>query len=569
MSSLLHAPCPALPPPRFVIATATATDRELIYRIRYEVYAEEIHQHPANAHGRLHDTLDATNVYLVAKLDGKLCGFISLTPGAPYSIEKYLPREQLPFSGRLHEIRLLTVGKPWRGSPVAALLMYAAFRWVESHGGEQIVAMGRREVLPLYLRLGLKQVGPVIQSGAVTYDLLASEVQALRAWIDPLQNLLRRLEKRCHWKLPFDFQKAAPCFHGGQFFTAIGPRLDTLERAAAIINADVLDAWFPPSPRVLAALHEHLPWLVRTSPPTGCEGLVEVISQVRGVEPGNILPGAGSSDLIFRALRHWLTSASRVLVLDPTYGEYAHLLEKVIGCTVDRFLLSRAEDYRVDMDRLEAALAAEYDLVILVNPNSPTGGVMQREALRALLAKSSSRVWVDETYIDYLGEAESLERFAAGSENVIVCKSMSKVYALSGLRAAYLCAGPHQLEALRAITPPWVIGLPAQLAAVEALRDPAYYQARYGETHGLREELRIGLEKRGLKVVPGCANFLLCHLPEPTAADVVAQCQRHGLFLRDAAAMGSRFGRETLRIAVKDGTTNQRMLKILSSVLRE
>src|SRR6266576_385362 len=61
------------------------------------------------------------------------------------------------------------------------------------------------------------------------------------------------------------------------------------------------------------------------------------------------------------------------------------------------------------------------------------------------------------------------------SENVIVCKSMSKVYALSGARVAYLCAGPHQLEELRALTPPWVVSLPAQVAAVRALNDPAYY----------------------------------------------------------------------------------------------
>src|SRR5207253_3508256 len=116
-------------------------------------------------------------------------------------------------------------------------------------------------------------------------------------------------------------------------------------------------------------------------------------------------------------------------------------------------------------------------------------------------APARTRVWVDETYVEYAdrdpssrgqrrpGEGESLEAFAAVSENVIVCKSMSKVYALSGARAAYLCAGAHQLEELRAITPPWVVSLPAQVAAVKALEDPQYYDAQYSETRALGEVL--------------------------------------------------------------------------------
>src|SRR6185369_14914809 len=102
---------------------------------------------------------------------------------------------------------------------------------------------------------------------------------------------------------------------------------------------------------------------------------------------------------------------------------------------------------------------------------------------------------------------------AAQSENLIVCKSMSKVYALSGARVAYLCSSPHQLEELKAITPPWVVSLPAQVAAVNALADPEYYAARYAETANLRVELATELSSLGLQVIPGIANFLLATLP--------------------------------------------------------
>ncbi len=560
----------------FSVSVADDKDREEIYRIRHEVYACELGQHPASADARLQDSLDAANVYIIARVGGNIAGFISVTPpGAHrYSIDKYFERKSLPFAvdDDLHEIRLLTVIKGFRGSEVAFPLMYAAFRWVESHGGSHIVAIGRREILDLYLKVGLQPVGKSARCGLVDYVLLHAAVAEIRAALAPFRGRLARLQGKVRWQLNFGYYKPAECFHGGAFFKGIGERFETLERSSKIINADVLDAWFPPSPQVTAALQEHLGWLVKTSPPTGCEGMMEAIAEARGVEAKSILPGAGSSDLIFRALRSWLTPESHVLILDPTYGEYAHVLEQVIGCTVDRLPLARENGFGVDLDLLRTACQHGYDLVVLVNPNSPTGRHISRPILEGILRQvpERTRVWVDETYIEYAGRDESLERFAARTENVIVCKSMSKVYALSGARAAYLCAGPHQLEALRAITPPWVVGLLAQVAVTRALQDPGYYSERYAETHLLRESLREGLEALEWQVIPGTANFLLAQLPEhsPAAKELALACQKQGLFLRDASSMGARFGPRTIRIAVKDAATNDKMIAIISSVMR-
>lgn len=567
----------AAPPQPTVLELATAEDRELIYRLRYEVYARELGQHRANGNGQLTDTLDPHNLYLVARVGGELAGFISLTPpGAPsLSIDKYARREQLPFAvdDGLYEVRLLTVTRPHRGRELATLLMYAAFRWVEAHGGTHLAAIGRRAVLDLYLKPGLHPVGLTVKSGAVTYDFLHATVAEIRERLDAFACVLDRLESHTDWRLNFPFRKPAACFHGGAFFEAIGERFDALERSFDVINADVLDAWFPPAPGVLSALQTHLPWLLRTSPPTTCAGLIETISEARGLRAHNVLPGAGSSDLIFRALRQWLTPRSRALILDPTYGEYAHVLERVIGCTVDRLQLSRTDGYQLNLQQLEATLARKYDLVVLVNPNSPTGRHAPREELEAVLrrAPSTTRIWIDETYVEYAGAGQSLERFAAASENVIVCKSMSKVYALSGARVAYLCAGAHQLEALRAVTPPWAVSLPAQVAAVRALEDPDYYAERYRLTHELRGQLAAELAAFGWEVLPGTANFLLCHLSGdgPMADAVVRLCRERGLFLRDAALMGAQLGPRAIRIAVKDAATNAHMVEILKGVLAQ
>jgi histidinol-phosphate/aromatic aminotransferase/cobyric acid decarboxylase-like protein len=267
-----------------------------------------------------------------------------------------------------------------------------------------------------------------------------------------------------------------------------------------------------------------------------------------------------------------LDRSSRVLILDPTYGEYSHILENVIGCKVHRFSLRRRDRYVVDLDELREQIRMEYDLVVLVNPNNPTGQHIPRAALTEVLTGVSARtrVWVDEAYVDYVGPGESLEGFASRSENVIVCKSMSKVYALSGMRAAYLCAAMHQLADLAAITPPWAVSLPAQVAAVRALQDESYYRDRYQRTHGLRAELIEGLRRIGIReIVPGAANFVMFHLDleHPTAAAVVSECKKRGVFFRDLSSLGSALGSRALRVAVKNKETNTLIVEALDKVL--
>lgn len=552
---------------------AMEQDRDAIYRLRHDIYADELHQHSTNSAHKLIDALDTSNLYIVAYAGEELAGFISITPPeAPaFSIEKYFPRAQWTFTRGtdVFEARLLTVRPSHRGTIVATALMYAALRHVEANGGARIIGIGRREVLPVYRKVGFETLGREVQSGAVTFDLMSATTERLRTRLT--SSWLARAEREVNWQLPFTFHPPAPCFHGGAFFEAIGHEFDTLWKRRDIINADVLDAWFPPAPRVVSALQENLSWLVRTSPPAGCEGLLRVIARVRGVEERCLLPGGGSSDLIFLALRQWLTRSSRVLLLDPTYGEYAHVLEKVIGCQVTRFRVHRLDNYDVNQNALAAALKSNFDLVVLVNPNSPTGRHVDSNSLQELLRSvpASTRVWIDETYIDYVGAEQSLEQFAAASRNIVICKSLSKVFALSGVRAAYLCGPKHLMAELRAITPPWAVSLPAQVAAVKALQEPMYYQRRYAETHVQRERLVRGLSGLGFDVTPGVANFLLCHFTDDSlsVSELVRRCREKNLFLRDVSNMG--VNERAIRIAVKDEATNERMLNIIANVLTE
>lgn len=574
---------PATRARRLTVRLASAEDRRRIYAIRHDVYAEELRQHACNESLELRDGLDAFNEYIVVAAGETIAGFLSITPpgGERYSLDKYLPRSDWPFrvDEGLYELRLLTVVGPERSGPIAMLLMHASQRYLEDRGCQRVMAIGRRQVLDLYLKIGLQPHGIAISSGVVEYELLSAELSQIIECVERFQSTLHRLSARIDWELPcaysgdHDIERpeaaARACFHGGAFFEAVGPDFESLDRHRDVINADVLDAWFPPAPGVLDELQEHLEWTLRTSPPTNCGGLLAEIGRARRVPMDCLVPGAGSSELIFRAFLRWLSPQSRVLLLDPTYGEYAHVLQNVVGCRVDQLILRPEQDYAVDLDELSQRLADGYDLAVVVNPNNPTGQHVSRDDLQRVLAAAprETRFWIDEAYVDYVDSRQSLEQFAAASDNVVVCKSMSKAYALSGARLGYLCGPPNIMGDLRSITPPWVIGLPAQIAGVRALQDPGYYARRYAETRVLREEMAAELKDLGLEALPGAANFVLCRSRGMTTPEMIRRCRDRGLFLRDVSSMMTRPEPGLFRVAVKDARTNYRMIAILRDVM--
>ncbi|MDQ0930432.1 histidinol-phosphate aminotransferase family protein [Streptomyces turgidiscabies] len=562
------------------VRVATPEDLEWIHELRHRVYARELGQHAPDPSGRLRDGLDGDNVYLVAARGADRVGFVSLTPPwlGRYALDKYLTRDELPLltESALFEVRVLTVEPRWRATAAAPLLMYAALRWIASRGGRQVVAMGRTELLDMYLATGLRPVGRTVRGGAVTFEVLTGSVAELtRATMDRCRTTLERLRSAVDWRLDMPFApRPDGCEHGGDSFTAIGTDFRSLQRRREVVAADVLDAWFPPAPGVRAALAEDPAWAARTSPPTGAEGLLAEIAAARSLPAETLAVGAGSSDLIFRAFGRWLAPESRVLLMDPGYGEYAHVTERVIGCRVDRFRLRREDGWRIDPARLAAVVGAgRYDLVVVVNPNNPTGRHAPAAELRSVItaAPARTRWWIDEAYLGYVDLTESLADLAATDPRVVVCTSLSKMYALSGMRAAYLVAEPVTAAHLRRWTPPWPVSLPGQLAAVAALRDPAYYSDCWLRTHALRRRLAADLAGLDETVVveEGVANFLSVTLPTggPSAAQVVNECRTHDVHLRDLSPLSPEHEGRTVRVAVKDTVENARIVAAFQAAL--
>lgn len=362
-------------------------------------------------------------------------------------------------------------------------------------------------------------------------------------------------------------------YHGGKFFEAIGEDFSTLENWEHVINADVLDAWFDPSPRVLEKIKNHLDFIIRTSPPNYSEGLIETISEVRGIPKVNILTGGGSSDLIFTFFPKIIGKNDKVLILDPMYGEYQHILENVIGANVIRFSLKKENDFKIDPDLLIEAINNNMPkMVVLVNPNSPTGQYLPREEILRILKSipQNTLFVIDETYIEYVDKNYSLEKDVLNFENLVIIKSMSKVYALSGVRVAYIVASQKIAEEVSSFMPPWAVSLVGQVAGVEALRNEKYYEEKYQETHKLRKEMIDKLSKiKSIKIYPSVANFFLIELLDGKikSEEIVEILRKQNIYIRNTDSMSDQFENRFLRITVKSKEMNQRIVYELIKIL--
>jgi len=200
------------------IKLATKEDRPFIYEIRHDVYARELGQHAENIDKKLTDSLDGFNTYIVAsRVNGERIGFVSITPpGREFSIDKYLRRDELPFDidHTVYEARILTVKKEYRGKLVVPLLMYAAMRWVEAHGGKRIIGIGRKEIIDIYTRIGFQLHGRQVQSGAVLFELISVTLDQANEYLNHYDKMLEKLTDVVDWQLDISFAKPTASLHG-------------------------------------------------------------------------------------------------------------------------------------------------------------------------------------------------------------------------------------------------------------------------------------------------------------------------------------------------------------------
>ena len=537
--------------------------------LRYQVFANELHQYPETESKYLDDPGEH---FLTLSLNDEFVGYVSInTPHqGNFRMQSYFSDDTIndllkgvdDYSS-IHEFRGLTISQQFRNRGFAKLLMMGALKYAHQNGARHIIAMGHSEVLPLYREIGMTVFdNHSITVGELVFCPMIASVSKL---LDLAGDNLNQIE------LIDIVETDDACYHGGASWDASG--FDFTRRKELIV-ADVLDSPFPPSPEVMQVIAENLVSSCHESPPTQCAPLIDKIAQVRNISPDEILVSSGSSSLMFSLLPRLLNDESSVLILSPMYGEYLHILNHLINCHITHFPLYPEDGFTIDLAQF-VELARQHDAVIVVNPNSPTGVYCDNlhQAISDILStnkgQSSCRlIWVDETYIEYVNDAVSLESLASLHKELVVCKSMSKCYALSGLRVAY--AVTSQAPTLRRFIPPWAVSLPAQLGAIAALSNPDYYDQQYALVHENRAILNDALIKLGFTTFPSVANYILTKLPPSVAHSsnhFIALCRERDVFIRDAENMGVTLDSRYVRFAVKSRVENDKVINCLAELL--
>jgi histidinol-phosphate aminotransferase len=296
-------------------------------------------------------------------------------------------------------------------------------------------------------------------------------------------------------------------------------------QAGKFIKLNTNESPYPPSPRVARAIQQAAEaGLMRYPDPLG-NAFRRRAAEVLGVEPDWILCGNGSDDILTIVTRALVGRGQLLRLPYPSYVLYKTLAQ-IQGAW--------AQEVRFQPDwtlpEAFAAASPELRLVFLPNPNSPSGTVVSKDAIRELAARLPCPLLVDEAYVDF-APANCLD-LVREDERVLVSRTLSKSYALAGLRFGYLVGQPQLIAKLAKVKDSYNCDALAIAGAMAAIDDQAWLRENVARINATRVQLSSGLEQLGFSVVPSQANFVWCQHPARASRELYEQLKRNRVLVR-------------------------------------
>jgi threonine-phosphate decarboxylase len=355
----------------------------------------------------------------------------------------------------------------------------------------------------------------------------------------------------------------AEAVHGGRVYDA-ARRWGVAPEEVIDFSANI-NPLGPPS-AVLAAIERRMaPVSLRSYP--DAHPFVSALAEKHGVEPGEIVIGPGSAALLFATLRALIPATT--LVLEPGFDEYFRACYAA-DSEVAPFRLKREDDFAPDFNALMGIVEARrLNLLILNSPHNPTGQLYAREDLMALLDAAEANdvaVLLDEAFIDYASQA-SLINVAAAKPRLIVLRSLTKFYAIPGLRVGYAVCSSDMAAAIRRQFDSWPVSTIALEAGRAALNEYEYERESRRVNAQAREEFAAALREVGLSVFPSEANFLLARLQCGSGAELAQWLESSRILIRKCDSF-SGLGEAYIRLAVRSSEDNLRLVSLVESWLR-
>jgi len=326
-------------------------------------------------------------------------------------------------------------------------------------------------------------------------------------------------------------------------------------RGGEFIKLNTNENPYPPSPRVFEAIRQALTGdRLRKYPDPIGTAFRQTAGRVLGVDPEAILPGNGSDDLLTIVTRAFVPEGGLVVSPSPSYILYRSLAE-IQGA---RF---QAVPYTEDWHLPDPWPVRDAHLTFLANPNSPSGTLVGGPALQRWVDSLTGAVVLDEAYVDF-ADGHGLELVQRG--NVIVTRSLSKSYALAGMRFGFAVADPELIRELIKVKDSYNCDALSLAAATAALEDQGYLQSTRAKILATRTRLTSELASLGFEVRPSQANFVWCRRHDRPVKPIYEELKRRMILVRYMAYEGYGDG---LRISVGTDDEIDRLLEELQRML--
>jgi len=293
------------------------------------------------------------------------------------------------------------------------------------------------------------------------------------------------------------------------------------------------------------------------------------IADYNGIGADNVIVGAGSVELITMIVRTFLLPGQTVLTSEKTFLMYKIAAVQIGGKSA--FVEApMGDDYAIDLDALYRLTDDRTKIIFIANPNNPTGTMINRQEVIDFIANipEDKIIVLDNAYQEYVGSPDqypdAIEE-AINRKNVIVLRTFSKIYSLSGLRVGYGVANPETLSYLNRLKPPFNVTRLAQAAAMASLENDDFKHHSSALNLKNKEKLFVQLQEMGLEVIPSETNFLL-FFPGIDTTELNQRLLKEGVIIRPLHAFGVP---NAMRVTVGIAEDNDFFIEKLKKVLGE
>ncbi len=319
-----------------------------------------------------------------------------------------------------------------------------------------------------------------------------------------------------------------------------------------------------PSPKAVAAMKKALSNTHRYPDGASFALRTKLAAQLK-VKPEELIFGNGSDEILVMAVRAFAGAGDEVVIADPTFLIY-EIASTAEGAKVVKVPMKK---FRYDLGTMLSRITDRTRIVFIANPDNPVGTYTPGVALEHFLSRvpQETVVVLDEAYFEFArGRRDYPDgiRYVDRYPNVLVTRTFSKAYGLSGLRIGYGVAKAPVINALKKVREPFNVNLLAQAAALAALDDKGHLKRTVNMVNAGRAYLEKAFAKLGLQPVDTATNFMLVDLKRD-AKQVYEKLLRKGVIIRPMAAWGMP---SFIRVTIGKDAENKRFIKSLSEILK-